>query len=124
TAKEGRVCMVINQSCCAYVDQTQRVETDLKAIWERVKTIHQVSFDDTSWGFTDLWNRITGWLPNLAWLKSLFVALVMFILFVMMTCILIQCASWCCKGGLDDYATWKRHRIKHQVESGNYFKKT
>lgn len=32
TAKEGGVCVIINQSCCAYVDRTQKVETDPQAI--------------------------------------------------------------------------------------------
>lgn len=32
TAKEGGVCMIHNQSCYAYIDETQRIETDLQAI--------------------------------------------------------------------------------------------
>uniref|UniRef100_A0A669QDZ7 ERVV2 protein n=1 Tax=Phasianus colchicus TaxID=9054 RepID=A0A669QDZ7_PHACC len=35
TAKEGGVCMIVSQSCCTYVDETHRVETDLQTIWEK-----------------------------------------------------------------------------------------
>lgn len=42
TAKEGGVCAIINQSCCAYIDETHRIETDLQTIWEHTKVLHQV----------------------------------------------------------------------------------
>lgn len=58
TAKEGWVCVITNQSCCAYVDKTQRIETDLQAIWEHTKLLHQVTMDDTSFGFTELWGNL------------------------------------------------------------------
>ncbi|NXC51360.1 ERVV2 protein, partial [Penelope pileata] len=29
TAKEGGVCMIINTSCCAYVNRDRQIETDL-----------------------------------------------------------------------------------------------
>lgn len=30
--------------------------------------------DDTSFGFTELWERLPSWLPNFEWPKQLFVA--------------------------------------------------
>jgi len=53
--------VVINHSCCAYVDKTQRVETGIQAIWERTKLLHQVSMNDTSFGFRDLWEKLMSW---------------------------------------------------------------
>ncbi|NXR06351.1 ERVV2 protein, partial [Semnornis frantzii] len=29
TAKEGEVCIVLNQTCCVYIDESKRVETDV-----------------------------------------------------------------------------------------------
>lgn len=96
TAKEGGVCIIINQSCCAYVDQNQWVETYLQAIWEQVKVLQQVSLDDTSFGFTNIWNKLTNWLPNFAWLKQLVAVLFVLIILIVLTCICVQCSLWCC----------------------------
>ena len=71
TAKEGGVCTVINQSCCVYISKDLRTETDLRKIWEQTKVLHRTSQDDTNWE-EDLWNLLTSWLPNLKWLKQLF----------------------------------------------------
>ena len=44
TAKEGGVCMIINQSCCAYIGETQRTETDqiLSCLTSRFYKHHQI----------------------------------------------------------------------------------
>lgn len=76
TVKEGGMCTIIHQSCCAYVDETQRIETDMHKLWEQIKVIHQVTLDDTSFGFIELWNKLTSWLLNFVWLKQLFTACV------------------------------------------------
>jgi len=47
-AKEGGLCMVINQTCCTYVNQNKKIETDLNKIWGKTKMLHQVAQDDTS----------------------------------------------------------------------------
>lgn len=49
TAKEGGVCTIINQSCCAYISKDLRTETDLRKIWEQMKGLHRTSQDDTNW---------------------------------------------------------------------------
>jgi len=53
-AKEEGLCMVINQTCCTYINHEKRVETDLNQIWEKTKVLHQVAEGDTSFGFTEL----------------------------------------------------------------------
>ena len=75
-AEEGGVCTVINQSCCAFVNREAQIETDVHRIWEASKLFHLIAQDDTSWGFTNLWEKLTSWLPNFAWLKQLFVLVV------------------------------------------------
>uniref|UniRef100_A0A8U7P058 Uncharacterized protein n=1 Tax=Corvus moneduloides TaxID=1196302 RepID=A0A8U7P058_CORMO len=68
-AKEGGVCTVINTSCCSYVDLDKQIETDLHTILEKTQTLHQITLDDTSWGFKEVWDKLTSWLPNLSWLN-------------------------------------------------------
>ena len=43
TAKEAGVCMISNQSCCAYVDETHRVEIDLQTMWEKSQVVLRVT---------------------------------------------------------------------------------
>uniref|UniRef100_A0A6G1RMC5 Uncharacterized protein n=1 Tax=Hypotaenidia okinawae TaxID=2861861 RepID=A0A6G1RMC5_9GRUI len=50
-AKEGRLCMVINESCCAYINQEKEIETRLDDMWKQTQILHQVAQDDISWGF-------------------------------------------------------------------------
>ncbi|XP_074667198.1 endogenous retrovirus group V member 2 Env polyprotein-like [Strix aluco] len=90
-AKEGGVCTVINQSCCAFVNCEAQIETDVHRIWEASKLFHLIAQDDTSWGFTNLWEKLTSWLPNFAWLKQLFVLVVTLLILGLLTCILIKC---------------------------------
>ena len=69
-ADRGGVCTVINTSCCVYVDQSGRVSTDLEEIWKQTKVLHEVSEDDVSWDFGNVWTTLTSWLPNVQWLKQ------------------------------------------------------
>lgn len=64
TSKEGEVCIIINQTCCSYINQEKWVETDIHQIWEKTKILHIVIQDATSWGFTNIWGKITSSLPN------------------------------------------------------------
>ncbi|NWS77078.1 ERVV2 protein, partial [Crotophaga sulcirostris] len=96
-AKEGGLCTIINQTCCIYINQENRIETDLQKIWERNKIFHQVTDDDTSFGFTDLWEKLTSWLPNLSWLKQLFLTFVIIVVLLVALCVLIRWALWCCQ---------------------------
>lgn len=107
-----------------YVNEAGRIETDLKKYLEKTKILHKVVQDDTSWGFWELWNKLTSWLPNFYWLKQLFIGILILLILVFLTCVLVQCAFWCCVKGLNDYETWKCNQIKHHVETGKNFMKT
>lgn len=96
-ASQGGVCTVINTSCCVYLDQEGRVTTDLEGIWEQTKQLHKVTKDDTSWGFQEVWEKLTSWLPNMNWLKHLFVTMVLTIGVVLLVIIIIKCMSMCGK---------------------------
>uniref|UniRef100_A0A8V0X7N8 ERVV2 protein n=1 Tax=Gallus gallus TaxID=9031 RepID=A0A8V0X7N8_CHICK len=106
TAKEGGVCVVINQSCCAYVDETQRVETDIHAIWERTRLVHQVSMDDTSFRFRD-------WM--ILW--QLFIVCVVIIAVVILMCITLRCMLQCLQGTFQRMMDqrWEFHRIREKL---------
>uniref|UniRef100_A0A8C0IJI4 RNase H type-1 domain-containing protein n=1 Tax=Bubo bubo TaxID=30461 RepID=A0A8C0IJI4_BUBBB len=120
-AKEGGVCTVINQSCCAFVNREAQIETDVHRIWEASKLFHLRAQDDTSWGFTNLWEKLTSWLPNFAWLKQLFVLVVTLLILGLLTCILIKRCFWCCQNTGDAYVTWKKNQLRHRLESNKYF---
>ncbi|XP_074424774.1 endogenous retroviral envelope protein HEMO-like, partial [Larus michahellis] len=124
TIKGGGVCAVINQSCCAYINQEGRIEDDLEKIWEKNKILYEVSKDNTSWGFEELWNKLTSWLPNWNWLKQLFVGIITLIILGIIICMLLRCFLWCHRDSEENYSNWKRHRIRHQVETGKYFAQT
>lgn len=47
-AAQGGVCTVVNTSCCVYVDQSGRIETDIHKIWHQTKILHKVNQDDVS----------------------------------------------------------------------------
>ncbi|NXY81586.1 ERVV2 protein, partial [Alcedo cyanopectus] len=124
TLKEGGVCTIINQSCCVYVNQESRIENDLEEIWKQSKTLHSVAQDDTSWGFQELWKKLTSWLPDFGWLKHLFILLITLVLLGVIVCVLLRCFMYCCQHSAGEYATWKRNRIRHQIETGKYFAKS
>ena len=120
-AKEGGLCVVINQTCCTYINQNQRIETDLEEIWERTKILHEVSQDDTSWGLTGILEKLTSWLPNLTWLKHLFVTIIITILLSVVLCIVVRCGLLCCKSTGDSYSEWKKNQLRRKLETNKYF---
>ncbi|XP_074992084.1 syncytin-A-like [Calonectris borealis] len=123
-AKEGGVCLVINQSCCSYIDQEQRIETDITRIWQQSRVLHEVTQDDTSLGLFELWKKLTSWLPNFTWLKQLFIAVIMLIILGVVVCCMLQCFMWMCKQTGNTYEERKRHRLRQKVEEGKYFTRT
>lgn len=88
-ASQGGVCTVINVSCCMYVDQSGRITDDLREIRQQAKILHEVTQDDTSWGFSELWEELTSWLPDLMWLKQLFATEIIIILLSIILCIAV-----------------------------------
>ena len=113
TAKEGGVCTVINQSCCAYISKDLRTETDLRKIWEQTKVLHRTSQDDTNWK-EDLWNLLSSWLPNLGWLKQLFLVCIILVLIVGFTCVMIKCSACLCRNTRKEYEIWKKHELRQR----------
>ena len=96
TAKEGGVCTIINQSCCAYINKDLRTETDLRKIWEQMKVLPRTSQDDPSWE-GDLGNLLTSWLLNLGWLKQLFLVCILLVLLGGFTCVMMRCSACLCR---------------------------
>lgn len=115
TAKEGGVCVARNQSCCAYVDKAWRVETDIQAIWERTKLLHQMSMDNTSFGFRDLWEKLTSWLPDFTWLKQLFIICVIIMIVLILMCITMRCMLCLCINSGKGYGKRKKLRLWQQL---------
>ncbi|XP_040977177.1 endogenous retrovirus group V member 2 Env polyprotein-like [Aquila chrysaetos chrysaetos] len=97
TAEAGGVCTVINQSCCSYVNREGQIEKDLHKIWEKTRIFHEIIKDNMEWGFTDLWDKLTSWLPNFGWLKQLFIGLITLAILGIFVCVLFKCFLWCCQ---------------------------
>lgn len=123
-ASRGGVCTVVNTSCCTYVDQSGRISTDLQDIWQQTQVLHEVTKDDTTWGFQELWEKLTAWLPNLQWLKQAFIIIVAIVILGLLTCISARCVLFFSQHTVGSYEAWKKNKIKHQVETGKYFSKT
>ncbi|NWU48613.1 ERVV1 protein, partial [Dromas ardeola] len=123
-AKEGGLCTVLGEHCCAYVNQDKRIEKDLSQIWEKTKILHEVAQDNTSWGFGDLIEKLTSWLPNLAWLKQLFIVTIIVAILSMVLCVIIRCAWWYFQSTRDSYSEWKKNQLRRKLESNKYLKKT
>ncbi|NXS69787.1 ERVV2 protein, partial [Pandion haliaetus] len=122
-AQQGGLCTVINERCYTYVNQEKQIETDLSQIWKQTQLLHLMSQDDTSWGFTEIWEKLTSWLPNLAWLKQLFVTLIIIIFLSVVLCIAVRCGFWCCRSTGDSYSEWKKNQLRQRLESNKYFEK-
>lgn len=94
-ASQGGVCTIINTSCCTYVNQDKRIETDLSQIWKQTQILHLVTQDNTEWGFQEIWDKLTSWLPNLRLLKQVFVIVIAVIALGIVTCVLLKCFFLC-----------------------------
>ncbi|NXV98074.1 ERVV2 protein, partial [Calonectris borealis] len=123
-ANQGVMCAVINRGCCSYVDLSKRIETDIKQIWQQSKLLHQVSQDNTSWVFSELWEKLTSWLPDLTWLKRLFIFVLMFIILGLLVYCMLQCFMWMYKQTGNSYEEWKKHKLRQRIENGKYFART
>ena len=117
------MCTVLGEHCCTYVNPDKRIEKDLSQIWEKTKILHEVAQDNTSWGFSDLIEKLTPWLPNLAWLKQLFVMTVIVVIRSMALCVIIWCAWWHFQSTGHSYSEWKKNQLRQQLESNEYFEK-
>ncbi|XP_040977084.1 LOW QUALITY PROTEIN: endogenous retrovirus group V member 2 Env polyprotein-like [Aquila chrysaetos chrysaetos] len=122
-AKEGGLCVVINQTCCTYISQNQRIETDLEEIWEKTRILHEASQDDTSWDLTDILEKLASWLPDLTWLKQLFVTIIIIILLSVVLGIVVRCGFLCCRSTGVSYSEWKKNQLRRKLETNKYFEK-
>ncbi|KAF6351678.1 hypothetical protein mRhiFer1_010174 [Rhinolophus ferrumequinum] len=70
-------CVVINKTCCTYINNSGQVETSIKKVYERAEWLHKYN----SQGAT---SSLTSWLPSPSWLLPLigpFITLVLLLLF-------------------------------------------
>uniref|UniRef100_A0A8C3K6K4 Uncharacterized protein n=1 Tax=Calidris pygmaea TaxID=425635 RepID=A0A8C3K6K4_9CHAR len=119
-ASQGGVCAMINTSCCAYVDQSGRVATDIKNIRDQIGILHDVTQDDIGWGFFEVWKNLTSWLPNLKWVKQLLITVIVLAILFTIIVLMIKCAFTC--NTRNSYGEWKRNRLRQKLESNKYFK--
>lgn len=90
-ASLGGVCMVLNVSCCMYVDHTGELLTNVHKIWEICSSMQQIAKDDTSWGFAEIFSWLMSWFPSIAtWLKRGIVILIVIIVIFVCGLVLVQ----------------------------------
>lgn len=63
-AEQRGVCTVINKTCCTYVNNSRKVETNIWENYEQASRLHQY---DQGADPTRLWSLVKGALPGLAW---------------------------------------------------------
>lgn len=61
----------------------------------QIIALHLVTQYGISWGFKEMWKKLTSQLPNFAWLRQLFTAFITLGLLILLTCSLLQCSLWC-----------------------------
>nr|XP_028600351.1 uncharacterized protein LOC114604423 [Podarcis muralis] len=108
-ASQGGVCTLLNTSCCVYINQDQRVVTNIEQI-RKLATIYNHSdrvesnvdrikkqadlyrkISLAGGELPSMWNWFTSWLPGWGWLKEILLV----ILFLFLTLLLLSCLLPC-----------------------------
>lgn len=93
-ASKGGVCTVINTSCCVYIDQTQRIQTDLEEIRKNSDIFQEIQKNQG----VDIFDWITSWIPNLnAIIRKLIGIAIIVLTLIIGVWILIQICKLGCK---------------------------
>ncbi|NXI39418.1 ERVV2 protein, partial [Galbula dea] len=121
TAHMGGVCTLVNASCCTYIDESNKIETDIQTIWTHAKILHSVTSDNTSFGLSNLWDTLTSWLPNLIWLKHLFIASLMITVIALLVYCFSRCFFCMFRDTHSSYADWKKYTLREKIQNGQYF---
>lgn len=91
TAQAGRVCTMLNESCCSFIDQSGKVLRDVNEIWKHAKILHMVYQDGKASWLEDLLN---GWGLK-GWLVSLAKGGLMMLIVILTILILLPCLFHC-----------------------------
>ena len=78
-AEQGGVCVVINKTCCTYVNNSGRFETNTRKIYEQAEWLHK--YNQQGQGIR---GTLTSWLPSLTWLLPLLVSLITLLLLLLL----------------------------------------
>uniref|UniRef100_A0A7M4EMZ7 Uncharacterized protein n=1 Tax=Crocodylus porosus TaxID=8502 RepID=A0A7M4EMZ7_CROPO len=118
---QGRVCTLVNDTCCTYVDESGKVLEDIHKIQNMASQFHAITTDNTSWGIQDAWDLLTS---GLRWAHKLIVIIVALGCFFILTCCCIQCIgtlpsvlSTCCRCTLAKVISNIFHFFLHRRDS-------
>ncbi|XP_017704065.1 PREDICTED: endogenous retrovirus group V member 2 Env polyprotein-like [Rhinopithecus bieti] len=67
-AEQGGVCVVINKTCCVYVNHSGAIEEDIKRIYDQATWLHDFGKDDSA---GSIWEALKSALPSLIWFVPL-----------------------------------------------------
>uniref|UniRef100_A0A8C8SBZ1 Envelope protein n=1 Tax=Pelusios castaneus TaxID=367368 RepID=A0A8C8SBZ1_9SAUR len=95
-ASQGGVCALVNSTCCVFMNQNKRIETDIKTIQNQLKVIHQVASENINWGPDTFWAWLTSWLPDLGALgRKIMYGLIMILFLIVLIYVIIMLFHCC-----------------------------
>ena len=101
---QGHGCTDFSGMCCFNLsDHSESIHKNMQQITVNVNPILEE--------LGGLWEKLTSWLPNFAWLKQLFIACIIMVFLFIFVCIAMECALWLCKSTGSSYEEWKRHEL-------------
>uniref|UniRef100_A0A8C3EAP4 Uncharacterized protein n=1 Tax=Corvus moneduloides TaxID=1196302 RepID=A0A8C3EAP4_CORMO len=93
---QGGVCAIVSTNCCSYVDQSGRIKKDLDEIWKGTQILHEAASRNNTLKFDHIFDTLTSWLPNWAWVKEIFIIVVIAVIICVISCGAAGCVNQFC----------------------------
>ncbi|XP_053145449.1 endogenous retroviral envelope protein HEMO-like [Hemicordylus capensis] len=87
-AQQGGACALIGGKCCYYIDKNHQITQKAQELKNSIKVFHDIGKQEV-W---DLWGWLTDWLPNLGWLRSLVMGVLVLGIVIFFGCCFANCA--------------------------------
>ncbi|XP_059582550.1 syncytin-A-like [Alligator mississippiensis] len=113
---QGGVCALVNSTCCVYVNQDMRIETDIRKIRNQLRVLHQVASENTDWGLEEMWSWLTSWLPDFGALGKKILYGILFVLIVLiMFYVLMQLILCCVKASRGSFSKARKPTAESSI---------
>ena len=94
--EQGRVCAVMNETCCMYVNNSGQIEGNIKEIHEQAQWLHRCNTQGPD--PSSIWNMVKQSLPSLTWFLPFLGPLTAIILLLIFgSCLLNYLVNFVCK---------------------------
>ncbi|XP_059573056.1 endogenous retroviral envelope protein HEMO-like [Alligator mississippiensis] len=113
---QGGVCALLNSTCCVYVNQDMRIETDIHKIRNQLRVLHQVASKNTDWGLEEMWSWLTSWLPDFRALGKKILYGILFVLIVLTVFyVLVQLILCCVKASRRSFSKARKPTAESRI---------